>query len=391
MLALSFVPAAAQTYKVLVTFNVQDGQNPIQGVVRDDAGNLYGTTYFGGTYTDGVVYRIDKSDNETVLYNFGTNSAFPASSLIRDAAGNLYGTTQSGAKGSDIYKLTPRNKEKILYQFTACYPCFEPNLPDGNLLMDASGNLYGATYFGGVKGKGLQCEYGGCGTIFELDTAGKLHVLYKFRGAKDGAFPYAPLLQDAGGNLYGIAQNGGDFSCPQQTYDGCGTVFKLAPDGKLTVLHTFTGAKDGAFPSAGLLMDSSGNLYGAAQAGGLGGCGTNGNGCGTLFKISSNGKFNVLYTFADKDDGMDPNGGLVADTEGNLYGTTYGGDKLNTMYGIVFKLNTAGRLTVLHTLNGSSDGGFPSALSRDPAGNLYGTAYSSAGFNPGGVVFEVTP
>jgi uncharacterized repeat protein (TIGR03803 family) len=216
-------------------------------------------------------------------------------------------------------------------------------------------------------------------------------VLYAFQGGKDGASPFAPLLRDAAGNLYGIALYGGDFSCPQESTDGCGTVFKLGTDGKLKVLHAFTGGKDGAFPSQGLLMDKSGNLYGAAQAGGISGCGTESRGCGTLFKIGRSGKFRVLYTFTDGPDGTDPNGGLVEDPEGNLYGTTYGGDKLGTMYGLVFKLNKAGQLTVLHTLNGGTDGGFPSMLIRDAAGNLYGTAYSSAGFNPGGTVFEVKP
>jgi uncharacterized repeat protein (TIGR03803 family) len=391
MLVASVLPSSAQTFRTLFTFDVQDGQGPVQNVVRDNAGNLYGTTYFGGAFTDGVVFKLDKADNETVLYNFGTNSAFPASSLIQDTAGNLYGTTQSGKIGSVIFRLDPKGKEKILYEFTACYPCFKPDLPDGALLMDASGNFYGATYAGGVKGQGLQCEYGGCGTIFELDAARKLHVLYAFKGGKDGARPYSPLLRDAAGNLYGIAQYGGDFSCPQQTTDGCGTVFKLAQDGKLTVLHAFTGGKDGAFPSQGLLMDSAGNLYGADQQDGQSGCGYGAEGCGTLFKISSSGKFTVLYTFQDGADGTTPNGGLVQDPEGNLYGTTYGGDKVPTYYGLVFKLNKAGKLTVLHTLNGGSDGGYPSALIRDSDGNLYGTAYTSAGFNPGGTVFEVTP
>jgi|HubBroStandDraft_6_1064221.scaffolds.fasta_scaffold68787_4 uncharacterized repeat protein (TIGR03803 family) len=387
---LSILPASAQTFRTLFTFDVLDGQGPIQGVVRDDAGNLYGTTYFGGTYTYGVAFKIDKSDSETVLYNFGTNSAFPASSLIRDTAGNLYGSTQSGKIGSVIFRLDPKNKEKILYEFTACYPCLKPDLPDGALLMDSAGNFFGATLGGGVKGKGVLCQFG-CGVLFKLDSAGKLHVLYAFKGAKDGALPYAPLLQDAAGNLYGVALNGGDFSCPQQPLSGCGTVFKLAKDGRLTVLHSFTGGKDGAFPSAGLLMDSAGNLYGAAQAGGQSGCGLNGAGCGTLFKISSSGKLRVLYTFTDGTDGAYPNGRLVQDSAGNLYGSTYEGDQLPTFYGVVFKLSKAGRFTVLHTMNGGSDGGFPSPLTRDSTGNLYGTAYSSAGFDPGGTVFEVTP
>ena len=381
----------AQTYTVLFTFDVQDGQGPIDGIAQDSAGNLYGTTYFGGTYTDGVVYKLDKSENETVLYNFGTNAAFPASSVIFDSAGNLYGSTQGGVTGSVVYRLNRKNQEKILYEFHACGGdgCYNPNLTAGNLLRDAAGNLYGTTIFGGVKGKTLFCESNGCGIVFSLDTAGKLHALHAFTGAKDGAEPYSPLVLDGNGNLYGIAFYGGDTSCPQSV-DGCGTVFKVTASGKLTVLHTFTGGKDGAFPSPGLLLDSAGNLYGASQSGGLAGCGFFSAGCGTLFKISASGAFEVLYTFQDGADGTTPNGSLVQDADGNLYGTTALGDKLATFYGVVFKLSTHGKLALLHTLNGSSDGGYPSSLMRDSAGNLYGTAYTSAGFNPGGAVFMVS-
>lgn len=391
LFAAAVVPAAGQSYKTIFTFDVQDGQGPIGVVARDSAGNLYGATYSGGTLNDGVLYKLDKSGHQTVLYNFGSNTSFPSATVIRDKAGNLYGSTESVPAGSVIFKLDRKNNQKILYQFEACYPCFEPDLPDGPLLMDASGNLYGATYTGGVKGKGLQCEYGGCGILFKLDTAHKLHTLYAFKGGKDGARPYAPLLQDAAGNLYGIAQAGGDFSCPQQTADGCGVVFKLAANGKLTVLHTFTGGKDGAFPSPGLTMDSSGNLYGATQAGGESGCGYTQIGCGVLFEVSSSGKFTVLYTFLDGPDGGDPNGGLVQDSEGNFYGTTYVGDASDNEYGTVFKLDKHGKLTTLHALNGGSDGGYPSPLIRDSSGNLYGTAYTSSGFDPGGTIFEVTP
>jgi uncharacterized repeat protein (TIGR03803 family) len=386
----AILPARAQTFKVLYTFNGQDGLNPNAGLVRDDAGNLYGTTFLGGTFTDGIVFKLDKSDGETILLNFNGKSdgGFPSSGLILDNAGNLYGPAEQGSAGGGVlFKLSPKGKEKVLFNFGGCATCLRPRGPEGALLMDASGNLYGTTLAGGIKGHGIQCDYG-CGTIFRLDTASKLHVLYAFTGGADGMWPFGPLLQDAAGNFHGTALYGGDLSCPQGTTRGCGTVFKLAKNGKLTVLHTFTGGPDGAGPQPGLTMDQDGNFYGAAQIGGNSSCYL---GCGTLFKLGKNGKFTVLYTFTDAEDGGSPNGGMVLDSKGNLYGTTLGGNT-NSCYGTVFELNKAGVMTVLHVLNGGTDGGYPvSGVIRDSAGNLYGTAFVSAGFNGPGTVFEVTP
>jgi uncharacterized repeat protein (TIGR03803 family) len=392
MLATSaIVPAQAQTFTVLFTFDIQDGLNPNAGLVRDNAGNLYGTTYLGGTFTNGVVFKLDRSDSETVLLNFngGSNGGFPSSGLILDKAGNLYGPADQGSAGGGVlFKLSPKGKETVLFNFGGCATCLRPRGPEGALLMDTSGNLYGTTLAGGVKGHGIQCNYG-CGTIFKLDTARKLHVLYAFKGGADGMWPFGPLLQDAAGDFYGTALYGGDLSCPQGTTRGCGTVFKLAKNGKLTVLYTFTGGPDGAFPAeGGLIRDEAGNFYGSAQGGGNRNCYL---GCGTLYKLGKDGKFTVLYTFTDAEDGGTPFGGMALDSKGNLYGTTLGGNT-NSYYGTVFKLNKAGVMTVLHVLNGGADGGYPvSGVIRDPAGNLYGTAFVSAGFNGPGTVFKVTP
>ena len=377
--------------KVLFTFEIQDGLNPIGGLVRDGAGTLYGTTYFGGTYTNGVVFKLSKSGDESTLFNFngGSEGGFPNSNLILDQAGNLYGPAEQGTKGGGVlFKLSPKGKEKVLYNFGGC-ACLKPRGPEGALLMDASGNLYGATVLGGIKGRGPECEYFGCGTIFRFDAATrKLQVLYGFKGGRDGAYPSGPLLQDAEGNFYGAAENGGDLSCPEFPDLGCGTLFKLSKDGTFTVVHTFTGGADGANPQPGLIMDAAGDLYGAAAAGGDSVCD---DGCGTLFKLSNDGKFTVLYTFQDGDDGGYPNGGLVRDSTGNLYGTTAGGTT-NSFNGTVFKLNKAGTLTELHIFTGGTDGGKPlSGVIRESEGNLYGTTYTSAGFNGGGVVFEITP
>jgi uncharacterized repeat protein (TIGR03803 family) len=392
ILALSAIqPAQAQTFTVLHTFTGPDGANPVGGLVQDDAGNLYGTTYFGGSFTNGVAFKIDKSGDESVLFNFngGSNGCCFDSALILDSKGNLYGPAQEGTNGGGVlFRLSPKDQEKVMFNFGGCADCTRPKVPEGALLMDASGNLYGATTSGGVRGKGYQCEEG-CGTIFKFDTSGKFHVLYSFTGGADGAWPYGPLLEDAAGNLYGVALYGGDLSCPQKPTRGCGTIFKLDKSEKLTVLYTFTGKADGAGPQPGLVTDKAGNFYGAAELGGNSNCDL---GCGTLYKLSKNGKFTVLYSFTGAVDGNYPNGGLVRDSKGNLFGTT-GIGTTNSIWGTVYELNQAGVMKVLHQLNGSTDGATPTGnLIRDAAGNLYGVAYNGFGRSDRlGTVFKVTP
>lgn len=403
VLAMNTIPSAhAQTFKVLHTFKGNDGAGPDGTLTLDSAGNLYGTTYFGGKYTDGVVFKLDTSGNETVLVNGGppggSYGAYPEYGVILDKAGNILGLfCASPEGGGEIIGLSPtKDKGKILYDFGTCLnDCYVPSLPEGGLLQDKSGNLYGATYFGGVKGQGLVCEMRGCGTIYKFDTDRTFHVLYAFTGGADGAYPYGSLIHDAAGNLYGAALEGGDLSCPQGLEtNGCGTVFKLAPDGTFTVLYTFTGGADGAGPRGALVMDTAGNLYGAAQVGGNTNCNNADNfGCGTLFKIAANGTFSVLYTFNGDNDGAEPNGNLVMDPQGDLYGDAQGDVAGNAPYGTVFEFSAAGNFTVLHVLNGSTDGADPTfGLTRDSAGHLFGAAYQGFGLHDRkGTVFEVTP
>jgi uncharacterized repeat protein (TIGR03803 family) len=393
MWATSVLPAQAQTFTVLHTFSGLDGSGPDGSLVQDAAGNLYGTTYFGGTYTGGVAFKLDNTGNETVLFDFNpynSNGAFPGYGFIIDKEGNVYSPADAGSAegGGVLWELSPDGNEKVLWYFGGCRGCFKPSGPEGRLLMDASGNLYGVTQSGGVKGKGTQCEYYGCGVVFKLDTAGNLRVLHAFTGGNDGGTPYGALLQDAAGNLYGAAITGGDWSCPQFPTLGCGTVFKLTPDNKFTVLHAFTGGRDGAGPYGGLVMDSAGNLYGSAHTGGNSNCD---DGCGTLFKIDANGKFKVLYTFTNNPAAY-PIGNLVMDPKGNIYGETQGLNT-NSYYGTVFELNSAGKVKLLHILNGSTDGADPNGgLIRDSAGNLYGVAYQGFGLHDrNGTVFKVTP
>jgi uncharacterized repeat protein (TIGR03803 family) len=392
--------APAQTLTVLYSFtNSPDGAEPAASVVRDATGNLYGTTYMGGSFgptaPGGTVFKVDKSGKETVLLSLdgvigAPGGAFPTNPLILDATGNLYGVALEGIGGSGvIFKLSPSGKETILYNFQGGLFNEKPKDPQGGLLMDKAGNLYGTTVSGGVS----PCSHHGhpdCGTVFKLAKNGKLTILYSFKGGSDGASPAGSLIMDKAGNLYGTTQAGGDLSCTFLFMPGCGVVFKLDPTGKETVLHRFRGGADGADPAGSLLMDDAGNLYGSAvYAGEFGGqCDAFGYeyGCGTLFKVDNAGKFSVLHSFSsDGAEGQNPNGGLVSDPAGNLYGTTeFGGDSL--VGGTIFKVSTTGKLKVLFGLGGN-DGITPAAgLIRDSAGNFYGTTYGGLGN-----VFKFTP
>jgi uncharacterized repeat protein (TIGR03803 family) len=223
----------------------------------------------------------------------------------------------------------------LLYTFTGGA---DGGDPIGGLIMDAQGNLYGTT----AEGGNLACLQG-CGTVFKLDTRGNETVLYSFIGTGgDGYFPSATLVQDVQGNLYGTTQVGGAY--------GYGTVFKVNPSGSETVLYSFSGAGDGGDPNfAGLVTDNQGNLYGTTYFGGT-------YGYGTVFKLDSTDVETVLSSFTGVGgDGAGPSGGLVRDAQGNLYGTTEsGGANGGTFgYGTVFKVDTTGKETVLHSFNGN--------------------------------------
>jgi uncharacterized repeat protein (TIGR03803 family) len=320
--------------------------------------------------------------------------------LVRDAAGNLYGTTLGGgaAKSGTVFKLDTDGRETVLHSFTGA--AGDGSNPYAGLILDAAGNLYGTTVYSGD----LACDppYG-CGTVFKLDAAGTETVLYRFtRTGGDGALPYGGLVRDAAGNLYGTTAGGGDLSCGDG--DGCGIVFKVDSTGKETVLHIFTGTGgDGSDPFDALILDAAGNLYGTTSAGGNGSpCPYGSRSCGTVFKLDTTGKETVLHNFSGLD-GAGPFAGLIRDSAGNFYGTTeFGGDMSCSILGTpgcgtVFKLDTAGTLTVLHSFTGS-DGANPiSGLIRDAADNFYGTTefggdLPTCDSDPGcGVVFKLKP
>jgi uncharacterized repeat protein (TIGR03803 family) len=375
--------AHTQTFKVLHQFDgvVGDGANSHAGLIRDNAGNLFGTTFDGGI-GEGTVFKIDGTTGvETVLFTFtpSVSGGFPASPLVQDQAGNLYGIADLGPGGAGVvFKISQDGTETLLEAFQGGLGR-NARVPSGGVLRDKVGNIFGTTLAGGNGTCFL-----GCGSVYRLDSTGALHIRHFFSGGADGSQPFGPLVRDAAGNLFGVAQQGGNLSCAEFPQVGCGTVFKIAPNGVFTVLHTFAGGADGALPQAGLLMDKSGNIFGATGAGG-----TTEN--GLVFTISADGTYKVLHQFVGSD-GSVPNGRLIVDSNGNLFGTTQlgGSDALGT----VFEMTAAGQVTVLHSFTGLEDGATPmGGVIRDSAGNLFGTASKNFLIQPvqGGCVFEITP
>jgi len=381
LLAVALAPAVqAQTFTVLYNFKGSDGSNPYAGLIRDTAGNLYGTTLNGGTGEGhGTVFKLDSAGVLTTVYGFqgrGDGNK-PSAGVIRDPAGNLFGTTPTGIghkfSMGIIYRISSTGREAKPHVFTG--PPSDGSNPQGGLIRDNAGTLYGTTAGGGAA-------Y--AGTVFKLN-AGKETLLYSFTGTNgDGAYPEGTLVRDTSGNLYGTTSSGGSSAF--------GTVFRLDTTGKETVLHSFSGT-DGAQPVAGLILDKAGNLYGTTRSGLAG--------AGTIFKIdTSGGNFSVLYTFSGGADGSLPRAPVVMDPSGNLYGTTRdGGDpscgQSGEGCGVVFELKTTGEEIVLHKFSGP-DGMAPSSgLVRDAAGNLYGTAprggTGGCGGSGCGVVFKITP
>jgi len=392
--------SSAQQISVLQDFNYSgtDGSAPVGGVIFDSAGNLYGTTAGGGNSCFGgvgcgTVFELSPKGGawtETVLYRFnsGTDGAYPLAGMIFDRAGNLYGTTEfDGTYGCGaVFELSPTGggnwAEKVLYNFanSATDGC----APQAGLILDAAGNLYGTTTFGG----NLSCYTyrAGCGTVFELipQTGGiwTEKVLHFFTG-KDGAEPYyAGVVFDGAGNLYGTTFAGGSR--------GFGTVFELTPKSHghwvEKVLHTFNLGKDGVQPWSGLCIDAAGNLYGTTYAGGS-------SGYGTIFEVSPHGKNwteKVIHAFSNNGtDGYQPEGNsLILDRAGNLYGTTTWGGAVGAAFELTPGKSGPWTETILGTFNTTNGSNPMSGLIFDAAGNLYGTTVGG-GTGNGGTVFEI--
>jgi uncharacterized repeat protein (TIGR03803 family) len=258
----------------------------------------------------------------------------------------------------------------VVYRFAG--PPTDGRYPNGDLVRDSAGNLFGTTYEGGSGPCSDRYGLLGCGTVFKVDKTGKETVLHSFTSGADGGIPQAALIRDAAGNLYGTTTAGGNLNCTGDGgNEGCGVVFKLDASGKFSVLHTFQGgADDGNTPMARLTLNK-GELYGSTIVGGGNGC-YGSYGCGTIFKITTAGVETVLYKFTGGADGANPFGAPLLDQAGNLYSTTSAGGSFG--HGTIFKLDT-NRETVLYSFTGKADGGFPFGnLIRAGKGTIRGVA-----------------
>jgi uncharacterized repeat protein (TIGR03803 family) len=394
MLAATFTAAEAQKAHRLQTLHVfygPDGDQPRGNLLLDDQGNLYGTTNYGGAHHKGTVYKLAPDGTETVLHSFighAQDGEYPSSSgLVADAAGNLYGTTAYGGlinptycdprgcgtvfkvapdgtesiihffvphsadglepmsglsidisgnlygtAGDVVFKIAPDGTETILHTFGGSGDGLGPV---GHLAHDDEGNIYGATQYGGVICESTNVT---CGTVFKIAPDGTESVLYAFKGAygdgnKDGDQPLGGVIRDGAGNLYGTTWLGGGLTCLGDQ-DGCGTVFKVAPDGTETILHAFAGGADGTYPRTPLLLNNVGGVWGTTVQGGRVSCSQSG--CGTIFKVDSDGTHTVLYAIR-KGDGVFLDSGLINDHHGFLYGVTSGERKTQSKFGTVFR------------------------------------------------------
>jgi uncharacterized repeat protein (TIGR03803 family) len=430
-LASTLASAASANWKEKVLYSFQggnDGAYPAGGVVFDKQGDLYGTTQAGGPPSCapignycGAVYELSPPAKQgdpwtkTQLYMFkgkqDNDGEVPSGALVMDAAGNLYGATEYGGTGDcvligvkggcgTVYELSPPQTKGGQWTYTILYSFKSGKdgyLPSGNLVFDDAGNLYGATTFGGGKGTTCDPYYQYCGTVFKLSPpktkGGKWteKVLHGFAGGSDGAYPNGGLLLDSSGEIYGTTLWGGSTSCQGP---GCGTAFVLKPPAKTggawteKILHRFTDGNDGASPNGGLVFDTKGALYGTTLSGGPG------NGRGTVFKLSPpNGQTRswmetFLHVFsACSPAPCDPGAGVIFDSVGNLYGVaTY----------VVFRLKPPAEngsnwsYGALYRFKGQPDGSDPLGLTFGSTGALYGPT-GAGGSSGNGTVFEISP
>jgi uncharacterized repeat protein (TIGR03803 family) len=396
-------PAWSQNYKVIYAFTGQSNLDAGSTIARDKFGNFYGASTESSQFCNGrscgAIYKISPTGEETTLHEFNgsPDGSSPDGVLVIDKDGSIYGTTLYGGTSSfqycggsgcgTLFKLTNSGTYTVLHSFDS--PPGDGIQPYAGVIMGPNGTLYGTTYYGGTGTIGAE----GDGTIYQFAN-GKETVLYNFMDGADGGMPGANLLLHNRA-LYGTTVFGGKGPCITTFGKGCGTIFKLDKNGESTLL-TFWGDVNGGFPAASLIADAAGNLYGTTVLGGDLNCEIGGPpaGCGVAFKLTPSGEELVLHVFSGSTDGAWPSAALVRDGAGNVYGTAYFGGDLQCDSGLgcgtIFKIDSSGKFSVIHTFHGQ-DGAFPMALIG--VGNkLYGvTNGGPAGLNAlTGVIYELT-
>ena len=364
--------SSAQTFKKLVDFTGSNGANSLAALVQGRDGNFYGTTGQGGENNEGAVFKMTPSGTITTIYNFCsatgcTDGSAPNAGLVLGNDGNFYGTTFFGGENyygtcgygcGTIFKITPSGTLTTVYTLCSQSNCSDGKYPAAALYLASDGGLYGTTQEGGANG---------IGTIFKILPSGLMDTLSSFcpqSGCTSsiGGAPEGGVVQGTDGNFYGTTEELGT--------GGQGTVFKMAPSGTVTTLHSFcskSGCSDGSDPWQGLVQGSDGNFYGTTNSGGA----KNG---GTVFKITPSGNLTTLHDFCsqtDCSDGQNPIAALVRGSDGNFYGATQNGGVYT--YGTLFRITSSGMLTTLHSFD-LTDGSAPvAALMQAVNGTLYGT------------------
>jgi uncharacterized repeat protein (TIGR03803 family) len=302
------VASPAQTFNTLFKFSAGDGEAANGPLVQGTDGNFYGTAGLGGA-------------NHSRKYC---------------SNGDQYGC-------GTIFEITPKGKFSVVYNFCSLTDCADGGVPSAGLVLATNGNLYGTTNSGGANNNG-DCNGAGCGTVFEITSAGKLTTLYSFCSQQpscaDGIGP-GQLVQGANGNFFGTTASGGILDGNNGCPDGCGTVFEITQAGQFTTLYKFCGCGDGEFPLSGLAQAANGNFYGMTGAGG---------GYGSVFEITPAGKFSQIYSFCSLPncaDGEGPVGTLLQGASGYLYGATQSGGAYAS--GTIFEITGRGKLTTLHS------------------------------------------
>jgi uncharacterized repeat protein (TIGR03803 family) len=374
LLALSLVvagvaaPSRAQTFTTIHTFDSTDGSLPAAALTQGTKRKLFGTTTFGGVNNDGTVFTITPSGTLAVVHSFaGTDGRVLGGGLIQATNGSFYGTTsEDGANNQGtVFKITASGALTTLYSFCAQPSCTDGAEPLAGLVQATNGNFYGTTYSGGANNDG---------TVFKITPAGVLTTLHSFN-VTDGSDVLSGLIQGTDGSFYGTTAAGGA--------NGQGSIYKITPAGVLTTLHSFN-VTDGQSPHGGLVQASNGNFYGTTYSGGV-------NEDGTVFRVTPAGALTTLHSFTgDNGDGDGSVAALIQATDGNFYGTTGGGGANNA--GTIFKITPTGTLTTLYNLCSGAcfDGADPEgALVQDTNGTLYGATATggSVGF---GTVFSLS-
>jgi uncharacterized repeat protein (TIGR03803 family) len=388
---MAAIAASAQTFTTLANFSqFTSGFSP-NAVIQGFDGNFYGTVESGGELNVGTVFKATADGQLSEVDFDGADGSSPRAGVIQSTDGNFYGTTWLGGNNDGdgaAFKVTPEGTITTLYQFCSLPNCIDGARPTASLVEGTDGNLYGTTYQGGANSNATYLCPSGCGTVFRITPNGVLTTLYSFCAqpeCTDGVIPSAGLVQASDGNFYGTTYSGGRLSYPS------GTVFKITNQGKLTTIYRFcarggSACTDGAGPTASLIEAANGKFYGTTLVGGV-------DYAGTVFEISADGVLTTLYRFCSEKacaDGALPTAGLVQGTDGNFYGTTPSGGLHKT--GTLFELTAPGTFTRLHSFCvavNCPDGAVPSGvLIQGTDGSFYGVA-SGGGSDSSGTFFKL--